>query len=254
MGESQAEALSKSWPDMKAHNVFERDKEEFEEILHMEAQPHNHHKETHGLRDDIDENTPIKDVKAPNVFERAKEEIEALAQTIHSKKGTKSHGSPSNGKIRDAAVELKPEKPDTRSGISAMPLFNLFVVGACHVLYHYSKTASTLAEKDVKAPNLIQRAKEGMEAMMHKEKSPHRHHKETHGMSEDINENTSTSEIKGPNVFERAKEEIEALIQTIHPKKQSDNVVSPTKKEDGFRISLGKGLAKVCSPRGHKRD
>ncbi|KAK2985786.1 hypothetical protein RJ640_021571 [Escallonia rubra] len=218
--------------DMKAPNVPERDKEEFEAILHMEAQPNNHHhKETHGLRDDIDENTPIKDVKAPNVFERAKEEIEALAQTIHSKKGTKSHGSPSNGKIRDAAVELKPEKPDTRSDF-----------------------ASTLAEKDVKAPNLIERAKEGMEAMMHKEKSPHRHHKETHGMSEDINENTSTSEIKGPSVFERAKEEIEALIQTIHPKKQSDNVVSSPKKEDGFCVSLGKGLAKVCSPRGHKRD
>ncbi|KAK3025788.1 hypothetical protein RJ639_041944 [Escallonia herrerae] len=240
--------------DVKAHNVFEREKEEFEAILHMEAKPHNHHhKETHGLRDDIDKNTPIKDVKAPNVFERAKEEIEALAQTIHSKKGTKSHGSPSNGKIRlrnnyllDAAVELKPEKPDTRS------VRNDFQLECFTPLL--KDFASTLAEKDVKAPNLIERAKEGMEAMMHKEKSPHRHHKETHGKSEDINENTSTSEIKGPNVFERAKEEIEALIQTIHPKKQSDNVVSSPKKEDGFCVSLGKGLAKVCSPRGHKRD
>lgn len=45
-----------------------------------------HHKETHGMRKDIDENTPLSDVKAPNVFERAKEEIEALVQTIHLKK------------------------------------------------------------------------------------------------------------------------------------------------------------------------
>lgn len=44
------------------------------------------HHETHGRRNDIDENTLLDDVKAPNVFERAKEEIEALVGTIHHNK------------------------------------------------------------------------------------------------------------------------------------------------------------------------
>ncbi|KAJ4957718.1 hypothetical protein NE237_024829 [Protea cynaroides] len=82
------------------------------------------------------------------------------------------------------------------------------------------------SEKNEKAPNLIERAKERIEAIMHTEKSPH-HHKETHGTSDDIDENTPISEVKGPNVFERAKEEIEAVVQAIHPKKESDSEKSP---------------------------
>lgn len=57
----------------------------------MEKSPHNHHKETHGMRNDIDDNTPLSDVKAPNMFERAKEEIEAFVQTIHPKKESQAH-------------------------------------------------------------------------------------------------------------------------------------------------------------------
>lgn len=72
--------------------------------------------------------------------------------------------------------------------------------------------------KDVKAPNLIERAKEGIEAMIHHDKKP-QHHKETHGTSDDIDESTPVDEVKGPNVFERVKEEIEAVVQSIHPKK-----------------------------------
>ncbi|XP_057475041.1 uncharacterized protein LOC130763106 isoform X2 [Actinidia eriantha] len=71
---------------------------------------------------------------------------------------------------------------------------------------------------DVKAPNLFERAAEEIEAIMHSEKSP-RHHKETHGTSDDIDEDTPVDEVKGPNVFERVKEEIEALVEAIHPKK-----------------------------------
>lgn len=75
--------------------------------------------------------------------------------------------------------------------------------------------------KDVKAPNLIERAKEEIEAMIHHDKKPH-HHKETHGAS-DIDANTPVDEVKGPNVFERVKEEIEAVVQSIHPKKWSNS-------------------------------
>ena len=107
------------------------------------------------------------------------------------------------------------------------------------------------AEKDVKSPNFIERAKEELEAIMHKGKTAHRHHKDTHGRSNYIDESTPISEIKGPSVFERAKDEIEALVQTIHPKKESEDIVPKPKKEGGFRISLGKGLEKVCSP--HKK-
>lgn len=94
-----------------------------------------------------------------------------------------------------------------------------------------------MAEKNVKKPNLIEKAKEEIESLMHK---PH-HHKETHGTSDDINEYTPISEVKGPNVFERAKEEIEALISTIHPKKDSSNAV-PSPKEEGGLPSIGRGL------------
>lgn len=48
------------------------------------------------------------------------------------------------------------------------------------------------------------------------------HENETHGTSNDINEDTPVEKVKGPNVFERAKEEIEAIVEAIHPKKESD--------------------------------
>lgn len=73
-------------------------------------------------------------------------------------------------------------------------------------------------EKDVKAPNLLEGAKEEIEAITHSEKSlPH--HKETHGRSDEIDEDTPVDEVKGPSVFERVKEEVEALVQSILPKK-----------------------------------
>lgn len=75
--------------------------------------------------------------------------------------------------------------------------------------------------KDVKAPNLFERAREEIEAITHTNKSP-RHHKETHGTSNDIDEDTPLDEVKGPNVFERVKEEIEAVVEAIHPKKDSN--------------------------------
>ncbi|KAI3443617.1 hypothetical protein Pfo_000282 [Paulownia fortunei] len=228
MAESKPDPSSNylSGKDVKAPNVFERVKEEFEAVLHNEKHGHHHHKETHGLRDDIDVNTSMSDVKAPNVFERAKEEIEALVGAIHPKKESKSYDSQLYGETRDSAMKdcLKSEKSESH------------------------------AENNVKAPNLIVKAKEEIESLGHK---PH-HHKETHGMSDDINESTPISEVKGPSVFERAKEEIEALIQAIHPKKDSGDAVSSLKKEpkkeDGFPISIGRGFEKICSPRGHNKD
>ncbi|PAN12100.1 hypothetical protein PAHAL_2G242100 [Panicum hallii] len=97
---------------------------------------------------------------------------------------------------------------------------------------------------DVKGPNLLERAKEEIEALagavhtkMEHHSSPHEkedeshkedkegslqkiktHTNETHGTSTDINENTPVDKVKGPNVFERAKEEIEAIAEAIHPK------------------------------------
>ncbi|KAF8011568.1 hypothetical protein BT93_J1996 [Corymbia citriodora subsp. variegata] len=76
--------------------------------------------------------------------------------------------------------------------------------------------------KDVKAPNILERAKEEAEAVFHANRSPH-HHKETHGMSDDIDENTPVGEVKGPSVFQRVKEEVEALVGAILPKKDSDS-------------------------------
>lgn len=77
-----------------------------------------------------------------------------------------------------------------------------------------------LADTEVKAPTLFERAKEEIEAILHSEKSPH-HHKETHGKRNDIDENTPLDDVRAPNVFDRAKEEFEALVEAIRPRKES---------------------------------
>lgn len=68
----------------------------------------------------------------------------------------------------------------------------------------------------------------------HSEKSPH-HEKETHGTSDDIDENTPIDEVKGPSVFERVKEEVEAVVEAIiHPHKDSSSHDSSSKWEVGW--------------------
>ncbi|KAK4415701.1 hypothetical protein Salat_2677500 [Sesamum alatum] len=266
MAESRPDPSSNtlSGKDVNSLNVFERAKEEIVAVLNHEKNRNHHHKETHGLREDIDVDTPMSDVKAPNVFERAKEEIEALVEAFHAKKESSGDGSPSYGETRDSGGKdsLKSKKLDSYSHhhkethglrddidvdtpMSDVKAPNVFerakeeieaLVEAIHAkmesksdgspLYGEtrdngakdslkSKNSDSDSEKHVKAPNLTVKAKE--------EKSPkHKpHHKETHGLSDDIDENTPISQVKGPSVFERAKEEIEALIETIHSKKDS---------------------------------
>ncbi|KAJ9190345.1 hypothetical protein P3X46_001561 [Hevea brasiliensis] len=75
--------------------------------------------------------------------------------------------------------------------------------------------AKSPSEKD-------ERAKEEIESII---QIPD-HHKETHGTSDDIDENTSTDEVRGPGVFERVKEEVEALVEAIHPKKDENHKTS----------------------------
>ncbi|GLT79106.1 hypothetical protein SLA2020_506110 [Shorea laevis] len=88
-----------------------------------------------------------------------------------------------------------------------------------------SKPNATVSRSDggVKGPNIFERAKEDIEAVVHTVKihHHHHHHKETHGMRQDIDENTPLGDVKAPNVFERAKEEIEALVEAIHQRKES---------------------------------
>ncbi|KAL3642940.1 hypothetical protein CASFOL_013755 [Castilleja foliolosa] len=223
MAESKSDPPSPG-ENVKAPNVFERVKEEFEAVLHNEKQGHHHHKETHGLRGDIDVNTSASDVKAPNVFERAKEEIEAIVGVIHGRKESRDSDLQLSGETRDSAAKdtLETEK----SGL-------------------YSE------KNNVKAPTIGGMSKEKSKSVGHK---PHRHHKETHGTSYDFDENTPISEFKGPNVFERAKEEIEALVHTIHHKKDTGNDVSSAKKKGWFPTSIGKGSDKMSSPQGHNNS
>lgn len=101
-------------------NILEQAKEKIETALNH----HNHHdKETHGLRNDINENTPLIDVKAPNVFERAKEEIEALVETIHQKMETKTNGE-RYGKT-SVCFWIKIEQPKIRFSASVLLLKEL---------------------------------------------------------------------------------------------------------------------------------
>lgn len=133
-----------------------------------------------------------------------------------------------------------------------------WIVLIVHILY-----LLPYAAERSKSHNLFERTKEDIESVIHKQKkSPHGHghHKETHGTSNDIDENTPIDEVKGPSVFQRAKEELEAILDAIHPKKDSSRHSNPlTNKEDkeeeeeggGFKVSLGKGLEKICSPMNH---
>ncbi|ONH97719.1 hypothetical protein PRUPE_7G206700 [Prunus persica] len=196
--------------EVKAPNLIERAKEEIGAIMHTEKS-HNDHKETHGMRTDIDEKTPLDNVKAPNMFERAKEEFEAIVEAIHPKTE-----SPTHGKREEKKESKKQEKTDSQS------------------------------ENNAKTTNFIGKAKEKIGTIMHHEKSPKLHDKETHdkspkhhteethGTSDDIDANIPIDHVKAPNVFERAKEEIEAIVQSIHPKKKEKNPVSSPKKEGGL--------------------
>ncbi|CAL9240447.1 unnamed protein product [Arabidopsis halleri] len=77
-------------------------------------------------------------------------------------------------------------------------------------------------EKTVKSPNVFERVKEEIEAMGHHEKSKsHHHHKETHGTSDDIDQNTPIDYVKGPGFFQRVREEIEAIFNSVTPKRSS---------------------------------
>ncbi|KAL0910127.1 hypothetical protein M5K25_021069 [Dendrobium thyrsiflorum] len=105
-------------------------------------------------------------------------------------------------------------------------------------------------DKDVKAPNLLERVKEEIEAVLHREKT---HNMETHGMSDDIDENTPIDKVKGPNVFERAKEEFDALVVSVHSKKEHGNEHNEENGR-GFFESIGRGLKKFCSPSNGMRD
>lgn len=60
------------------------------------------------------------------------------------------------------------------------------------------------------------------------------HDWETHGQSNDIDENTPVEKVKGPNVFERAKEEIEAIVEAVHTKKSSSDHEPQERKHGNF--------------------
>lgn len=90
----------------------------------------------------------------------------------------------------------------------------------CGCVSQVSKSCFVSSDSDVRAPDFVEKAKETIEKIIHHDNSPHHHHKETHGMSDDIDESTPIDEVKGPSIFERAKEEFEAVFQAIHPKKK----------------------------------
>lgn len=125
---------SQSDSTVKAAKVFERAKDEIEKMLHF-----NKTKETHGQRDDIGEDTPLNEVKAPNLLERAVEEYEAFIQTIHSKKESLTFD-----KRDDTANTASMQK-------EAMPLSEI----------------SSNAINEMKGPNIFERAKDEMEALVH---------------------------------------------------------------------------------------
>ncbi|XP_074302192.1 uncharacterized protein LOC141633661 [Silene latifolia] len=92
---------------------------------------------------------------------------------------------------------------------------------------HPASNPSTLNpdEEVKKSADVKDGDQEGIEALaasLHN-KSPDHHDEETHGTSDDIDENTPPEAVKGPNVFQRAKEEVEAVFEAILPKKDSED-------------------------------
>ncbi|OAY75367.1 uncharacterized protein LOC109722196 [Ananas comosus] len=115
---------------------------------------------------------------------------------------------------------------------------------------HYPRTKKD--EKKVEAPNLHDKSKEESEVDIHivKEKV---HKRETHGKSNDVDENTPLNKIKGPNIFQRAKEEIEAIAGTIHPRTEPD--LKPQEEtQENFWGFFARLFEKICSPHNAKRD
>ncbi|XP_019093668.1 PREDICTED: uncharacterized protein LOC109129628 [Camelina sativa] len=77
-------------------------------------------------------------------------------------------------------------------------------------------------EKTVKSPNVLERVKEEIQAMgHHDEKSRSHHRKETHGTSDDIDQNTPIDDVKAPGFFQRVIEEIQAIFNAVTPKRSS---------------------------------
>ncbi|KAL0547752.1 hypothetical protein IC582_012177 [Cucumis melo] len=228
------------------------------EMLQIDGSPRDT-KETHGRRNDIDENTPLDEVKAPNVFERMKEEIEALVQTIQAKDDS-------------VAAESKEDKTDSQSdgSVIAAKVFGR-AKDEIEKMLHINKTKETHGQRDdigedtplneVKAPNLLERAVEEYEAFMQtinskkesqtsdkRDENVASMQKEAMPLSE-ISSNLiiPINEVMGPNIFERAKDEMEALVHTIHPKKETDSLA-----KEGFLTKLGKCLEIICSPSKEK--
>ncbi|GKD31221.1 hypothetical protein Tco_1241999, partial [Tanacetum coccineum] len=129
-------------------------------LAHSEKH-HIHTKETHGLSDDIDANTPVGDVKGPNVFERVKEEIEAIREAIHHK-DDKNQGSPSNVERNDAS--LAGSKHEKKSSLSEEPK---------SPMSHHKETHgrgddidADIPISEFKGPSIFHRAKEEIEALV----------------------------------------------------------------------------------------
>ncbi|KAK9069713.1 hypothetical protein SSX86_010107 [Deinandra increscens subsp. villosa] len=94
---------------------------------------------------------------------------------------------------------------------------------------------------EAKATNFITKGEEEIKAKIQSENSPS-HDKETHGTSNDIDEDTPIEKVKGPGVLERAKEEVEALVEAVYPDKSTRNRTMSSRLtgyviEDGVKIS-----------------
>ncbi|KAI3694416.1 hypothetical protein L1987_77381 [Smallanthus sonchifolius] len=120
MDESKPDRSSDKGPE--APNACKKGKEETETLVHNEKYRPLRIRETHGLRDDIDVDTPKRDVKGPKVFERVKEEFEAIVEAIHQRKEDKSHDSPSSIK-RDDAIFKETKKKNSHAEHRGSPSY-----------------------------------------------------------------------------------------------------------------------------------
>ncbi|CAH8338086.1 unnamed protein product [Eruca vesicaria subsp. sativa] len=162
----------------------------------------------------------VSKVKAPNMFERAKEEFEAVIGVIHQHKSSRDESD---------KMEFKSEKPEDANKKQNMirkakeEIKSLF--HSKEKPHHHKETHARNDDIDenthvdeVKAPNVFERAKEEIEAVI--------------------------------DTIHPKKNEIDG---SDSPK--SSRSATPEKERAGFGCSIGKWLEKICAPWGdNKKD
>lgn len=166
-----------------------------------------------------------KEAKAPNFIERMKEEIKAVVHTSKSP----HHEKEAHGRRNDIGESISVDNVKAPNVIERV---KEEIEAIAQSIHHKNESPTNTTRNETSkeepkqkggnssSPAESQRKEHEIFSRAKHERSP-KHHKESHGTSYDIDDDTPIDSVKGPNVFQRAKEEIEAIIEAVHTKKDN---------------------------------